>query len=407
MKYGKIMVVDDSLVSLTICEKMIGQYYDIVTSPSIAKMFQQLDESRPDLILLDISMPGITGLDGIKMLKNHDIYKYIPVIMLTSHSSPEIEKESLKLGACDIIKKPYEADLIMLRINHHLSASKQIQKFKKSNFDMNTKLRSQSEEIINLQNALASIVVGLIEYRDITTGKHILTAKRYMECMIKKMIYTNGYHNEMAKWNFENISLSAQLHDIGKIGIRDIILNKPGKLTYEEFEKIKEHVEIGEKIINHMIETIGESSLLQQAKMFILYHHENWDGSGYPYGLKGLDIPLEGRLLAIVDVYDALTSDRPYKSAMSHQDSVDLILKDCGKKFDPHLIEIFKDVQDEIQEISEMAHRSDFHITHPTEIDVLTKVFESHIGSSNDNEIEGLQNTINWINDNMANGKVT
>ena len=191
------------------------------------------------------------------------------------------------------------------------------------------------------------MIADLVETRDETTGGHVERTQIYLELLVKEMIRTEIYKEEVASWDISILLPSAQLHDVGKIGISDAILNKAGKLTDDEFEIIKRHCEIGERVIERVIERTDDDIFLNHAKRFAAYHHEKWDGTGYPRGLSGEEIPLEGRIMAIVDVYDALVSVRPYKEAFSHEQAVETIRGDSGKHFDPMITEAFLNLEQE------------------------------------------------------------
>jgi len=207
--------------------------------------------------------------------------------------------------------------------------------------------------VIKLKNGIVHSMADLVENRDKNTGGHIDRTSLYMKILTDAMLEKGVYADEMRNWDVESMVSSARLHDVGKIAIPDSILNKPGSLTKEEFEIMKSHSLEGESIINKTIKRTGNTFFLQNAKMFAAYHHERWDGSGYPYGLKGDAIPLPGRLMAIIDVYDALVSERPYKKTFTHEKALEIIAKDSGKHFDPLLADVFKDVSWQINEARE------------------------------------------------------
>lgn len=210
----------------------------------------------------------------------------------------------------------------------------------------------ESVKLSAFQRSVISTFADLIESRDTTTGKHISNVRKYFICMVEKCKELHVYSKEISLWNTDTLSFAAELHDVGKIGISDIILNKPGKLTAHEFSIMKTHTTLGVDVLEHMEVNFKNNELLESAKRFAVSHHEKWDGTGYPYGLKGEEIPLEGRILAIVDVYDALVSERPYKRAFSAQEAADIITEECGTQFDPQLVEVFKLVQEQFEEIA-------------------------------------------------------
>ena len=203
----------------------------------------------------------------------------------------------------------------------------------------------------------------MVENRDKVTGGHIDRTQKYLAILLNELILTGTYADEISKWNLEVLLPSAQLHDVGKIKISDLVLNKPEKLTESDFAQIKKHCEEGEKIIDGIIDKAEEDNFLSHAKIFAGCHHEKWDGSGYPKGLAGEEIPLEGRIMAIADVYDALVTERPYKKPFSHEQAVEIIRNDSGKHFDPKIVEAFLNVENDFLELEEfdIAKLFDIH----------------------------------------------
>jgi putative two-component system response regulator len=209
---------------------------------------------------------------------------------------------------------------------------------------------------VRLQNGIVFTLADIVENRDACTGGHIDRAAIYVKILINAMMERGLYVDEIDAWDLDSVVSSARLHDLGKIAIPDSILNKPGKLTPEEFSVIQSHCSAGERIIDQMIARTGEAEFLLNAKLLAAYHHEKWNGSGYPYGLKETDIPLLGRIMAFVDVYDALTSERPYKKAFTHEEATGIIAGDAGRHFDPLIAEVFMSVNGKILEASKLIH---------------------------------------------------
>lgn len=208
----------------------------------------------------------------------------------------------------------------------------------------------KTKSVVELKNAILKTMAELVEHRDNITGGHIERTQRYLSILLDELLTHNLYTEEISSWDMKLVLQSAQLHDVGKIAIKDNILQKPGKLTAEEFEEIKAHTIFGEKIIENIKKNTTEDAFLEHARIFAVTHHEKWDGNGYPRGLKGKAIPLEGRLMAIPDVYDALVSDRPYKKAFTHEESVDIISNSRATHFDPALVDIFLGISDKFKE---------------------------------------------------------
>jgi len=321
-------MVDDNQVSLAAGKKLLSPFYELFALPSAGKMFETLKHVIPDLILLDIEMPGMNGLSALKLLKENPEYAEIPVIFLTAKWDEDIELEGLRLGATDYVKKPFSALLLRQRVENHLLVACQRRRLEAQSNDMqrysetlrNMMLR-RSAQVASLQSSILAIVAELVEFRDGLTGGHVSRTQNYLSTMIRGIFDAELYAEETALWDMDYLIPSAQLHDVGKIVISDLILNKPGALTHEEFEIMKTHTTKGVEIIEKIEETTGDHNLLTHAKRFAGTHHEKWDGTGYPSGLSGTDIPLEGRIMAIADVYDAIISARAYKPAEPPDDA--------------------------------------------------------------------------------------
>ncbi|MCL2844698.1 MAG: HD domain-containing protein [Chitinivibrionia bacterium] len=232
--------------------------------------------------------------------------------------------------------------------------------------DQKASFTEQTDELIrkmksqkNLSGNIVSIVAELIEHRDKDTGGHIDRTTSYVSVLVLAMKDSGVYADELNKWNLKTAIASSRLHDVGKIGVSDLILNKPDKLTSEEFEKMKSHASQGVQIIEQIIDKTGDEEFLASAKLFAESHHERWDGAGYPKGLKGEEIPLQSRIMAVVDVYDALTSKRPYKPAFPHEKAVEIIMEGKGKQFDPAIVDVFFTMHgqfDDLREIFSYTH---------------------------------------------------
>jgi len=359
----KIFLVDDNIINLDACRKMLRAFHEVYPAPSAVKLFKILEKVLPDLILLDIDMPDINGFEVIKKLKADSRYSDIPVIFLTANGDNSTELEGFDLGAADFVSKPFSAPILLKRIENQLLiirqkrdllASQEIVRDYAENLE--EKVQKKTAEVSSLQNTILTTIANLVEFRDELTGSHITRTQLYLKALISEMLSRNVYREEVGGWNLEFFLHSALLHDVGKIAITDVILNKPGKLTKSEFDIIKEHVLAGVEVINNILSNTKEHDFLRHALAITGTHHEKWDGSGYPLGLSGENIPLEGRLMAIADVYDALISERPYKKAMDHNVAVNIIKEGSGTHFDPSLVDIFLNVSDELAQISRDYH---------------------------------------------------
>ena len=332
-----IFVVDDNNVNLLSADKALSKYYRVFTIPSASGMFELLENVKPDLILLDILMPEMDGFEVLKILKSNIMYAEIPVIFLTSKNDESTESMGFEMGVVDFISKPFSEPVLINRIKTHLGIEDIIQE--------------RTNSLKKLKNGIVSTLANMVECRDTLTGSHVERTTKYIKILFEAMKQRGLYTEEISQWNMDTIVSSVRLHDIGKVVISDLLLNKRGPFTDDEYELMKTHAVEGEKIIENIIDESGDGYFLQHAKFFAGYHHERWDGKGYPYGLKGADIPLQGRMMALVDVYDALVSDRPYKKAFSHEKALEIISEGKGSHFDPELTEIFLSCEKEIKKV--------------------------------------------------------
>ena len=342
-KRETVILVDDNVTNLIVGMNSLDDIYDVFTTPSGAKLFAILEKVTPDIILLDIEMPEMDGYEVIKILKSSDNTSHIPVIFLTSKIDPASEIKGLDLGAVDYITKPFSQQLLRKRVELHLLLERQRKELLSYSQDLETEVSKKTKSVIELQNAILMTVAELVECRDNVTGGHIERTRLYLSLLINLAVENDIYTDDLDRWDIALVVMSSQLHDVGKVSIKDDILLKPAKLTDEEYAEIKTHAEVGANIIRRIEDNTSESAFLRHAELFAETHHEKWDGSGYPYGTEKENIPLEGRLMAIVDVYDALTNERPYKKAFTHEEAVEIIGEGLGTHFDPLLCKIFVD----------------------------------------------------------------
>jgi putative two-component system response regulator len=334
-------------------KEILEAYYTLYPISSGAKLFEIMTKITPDIILLDIDMPEMNGYEVIKRLKNNAATADIPVIFLTGYDDPVNELGGLSLGAIDYVTKPFSAPLLLKRIENHLLIASQRKELQRYNQTLRDMVTEQTLAIKNLQNAILSTVSEVVEFRDDLSDGHIQRILGYLHTMVKAMAQKGIYSGEMKGWYLELLVLAAQMHDVGKITIGEEILNKPEKVNADEFDEIKKHPAFGLMIIDKIRQITGDHAFLDYAATIVETHHERWDGTGYPAGLKGMDIPLMGRLMAIADVYDALVSLRPYKQPMSPSEAAEEIIRGSGTAFDPVLVELFKTLTDEFAKIAE------------------------------------------------------
>jgi len=340
-----IYLVDDNVTNLTLGKNTLAGHYKVFTMNSGASLLKFLEKNIPDLILLDVEMPEMNGYEAIKIIKSKRETKDIPVIFLTAKTDGDSELKGLSLGAIDYITKPFSPSLLLKRMETHL-------KLANYNKHLQEIVMAKTRSVLELQSAILKAMAELVENRDDITGKHVERTQNYLSLLIGALLMRGLFAEEMHNWNIDWVLKSSQLHDVGKIAVKDEILKKNGDLTEEEFTEIKKHPHCGEEIIEKIKRSTTEHEFLEHAKIFAATHHEKWNGSGYPKGLKGEEIPLQGRLMAIADVYDALVSERPYKKPYTHEEAVDIIKKGRGSHFDPDLVDVFLEISDKFNKIA-------------------------------------------------------
>jgi len=334
----KILVVDDNLANLKNIQLQISDQYQVLLAKSGVQALQICTQRVPDLILLDIDMPEMDGFAALKLLKDSPILSRIPVIFLTANHDIATEVRALESGAVDFISKPVEKNILLHRMQLHLSLSR---------------YRHDLENTVKeLEDSIVLSFSEMIESRDKSTGDHVQRARLFVNVLGKEMIQQGHFSGELNDRELALMARGALLHDIGKIGVSDTILLKPGRLDDQEFAIMKSHTTIGAKILQTMYERTPTQQYLKYAIQIAESHHEKYDGSGYPHGLKGEAIPLCSRIMAVADVYDAVVADRIYRKAMSPQESLNLILAGKGTHFDPFVIEAFEAIHEKIEEVA-------------------------------------------------------
>ncbi len=348
-KNEKIMIIDDNVTNLSIARKALCDEYNVVLIKDGAMALAEIPNTKPDLILLDVEMPELSGFEVIEKIKNDmaEPYKSIPVIFLTAKDDGVSEFQGLNLGAVDYVRKPFSTALLKKRVELHL-------KLHNYNNNLKNMVKEQIAHIEELQYAVVYAMSEMVERRDHTTGGHILRTSKYLKALMNKLIDNSVYANELSGIDVDMFCHAAQMHDVGKICISDQILLKEGKLTNEEYDIMKHHTDYGGDIIKSAVKEVHNFEFLEAAAMFALSHHEKWNGTGYPKGLKGEGIPIGGRMMAIVDSYDAIISKRPYKQAKTHEQAVEIILQDKGQHFDPVMVDAFLEIEKEFKLISEI-----------------------------------------------------
>lgn len=329
-----ILMVDDVKLNHAKAREVLEDTYTLYEAMSAAEAFDILEKITPDLILLDIIMPGMSGQDMVRILKKTPGYKNIPVIFLTADNSPEAEVDGFTLGIADYITKPFVAPVMKKRIETQI----ELAEYRNS---LEEKVAEKVDELEKMYDVISLSFAGLVESRDGVTGGHLKNTGIYYKVFIQKLRELPQYKAQLSPIVVKKAIRSAPLHDVGKIAIKDAVLQSPNSLTTEEFEEMKDHSSIGGELFDYLKTQIPDKEFASIAADIARYHHEKWDGTGYPTGLKGENIPLIARIMSIVDVYDALTSERPYKEAFSHEKAMAMIVEGSGTAFDPALVEEF------------------------------------------------------------------
>jgi putative two-component system response regulator len=344
MSKPSILVVDDTAMNIDILVDLLGEDYDVSVAMDGESALDLASQQPPMLILLDIMMPGIDGYEVCQRLKaNKQLWK-TPVIFLTAMTEDASEERGLALGAVDYITKPFKPALVKARVDNHIA-------LKRHQDHLETMVAERTRELQLTQQVTFESLATLAEYRDPETGGHIRRTQNYVRILAEALSNHPKYEAVFTQKIVDIVYQSAPLHDIGKVGVPDHILLKPGKLTDEEFEQIKKHTNYGRDAIAAAERSLGSTSFLKIAREIAESHHEKWDGSGYPSGASGEEISIFGRIMAIADVYDALISKRVYKPAFCHAKAVRIILEGRGTHFDPDLIDIFAELHLQFRDI--------------------------------------------------------
>ncbi len=350
-----ILVVDDTPANLSLMTGLLRDEYKVKAAIDGEKALRIAQAvPPPDLVLLDIMMPGMDGYEVCRRLKADPATRDIPVIFLTAKSGVEDEKMGLDLGAVDYITKPISPPIVMARVRNHLVLKASADFLRDKAAYLEQEVGRRTAEIIAIQDVTILAMASLAETRDSDTGNHIRRTQHYVKALALKLREQPRFAAQLDDRYIAMLFKSAPLHDIGKVGIPDRILLKPGKLTSDEFELMKTHTTLGRDAIQSAERQLGMSvDFLNLAKEIAYSHQEKWDGSGYPEGLAGEAIPLSARMMALADVYDALISRRVYKEGMSHEQAMAIITEGRGKHFDPDMVDAFVQIHEEFRAIAQ------------------------------------------------------
>lgn len=331
IKLSKFLIVDDQEYNVTLLERMLARagFKHVYSTMDPSQVSHMLLEINPDIVLLDMHMPGMDGLQVLKIIREQtEADSYLPVLMLSADVTSEMKQQGLQAGVNDFVTKPFDRSEVLLRIQNLLKTRQLHIQIQQHKITLEERVRERTEELQKAQHEILQLLGRAAEYRDDMTGQHTLRVGRLSGLIASYLGFSKEY--------VDMICMAAPLHDIGKIGIPDNVLLKPGKFEPSEYERMKTHTLIGADILD------GSSfAVLKMAGVIARWHHEKWDGSGYPDGLKGEEIPIEARIVAIADLYDALTHERPYKKAWTSQETIDEIQKQRGIHFDPRIVDAF------------------------------------------------------------------
>jgi putative two-component system response regulator len=356
-----ILVVDDTPDNLALMSALLKNTYKVKVANHGDKGLRiAASATPPDLILLDVMMPDVDGYEVCRRLKADTRTCNIPVIFLTARSEPEDEHKGLALGAADYITKPISPPILLARVATQLTLKASSDFLRDRNDFLTAEVERRTRELEAVQDVTILALASLAETRDAETGKHILRTQRYVKVLAERLRTHPRFSDFLTERNIKTLFKSAPLHDIGKVGIPDRILLKPGRYEPHELEIMKNHTLLGRDAIQLAEDWLGaQVEFLTIAKEIALCHQEKWDGSGYPESLVGDSIPVSARLMAIADVYDALISRRVYKERLSHEKAAQIIVDGRGSHFDPDMVDAFIEIQEEFREIAQLYPDSD------------------------------------------------
>lgn len=349
LEIPNILIVDDigtNLAILTSIIKRAGYMPRLVYSAKQA--ISAIESKTPNLILLDISMPDIDGFDLCSMLKKKPSTREIPVIFISALNSTEDKVRGFQLGAVDYITKPFDGEEVILRINTHLKIYTMRKELEAYNRRLCKIINDQIRKVYEGQRAVLYAMAKLTVAKDATKKDHLERTGRNSKLLAMSMQLSPKFKDMISDSFIETIELAALLHDIGKISIPDHVLLKPAELNTQEREIVKTHARIGADTLREIYSYCDQNEYIRMAIEIAEHHHENWDGTGYPDGLSGTEIPLSARIVSIIDTYDGLISERCYRKALSHEKTMKIINEASGKKFDPDIVQVFNKIQHQI-----------------------------------------------------------
>ncbi|MGB7324977.1 MAG: HD domain-containing phosphohydrolase [Rubripirellula sp.] len=362
VRESQVMIVDDESTNIEIVRAYLEEdgFAKFITTTDSTLAIDKIRDQRPDIVLLDINMPKVSGLQILETMKSDSELKLIPTVVLTASTSSDVKLQALRSGASDFLAKPVDPSELILRVENVLAVKAYQDHLAQYSEQLERQVRVRTRELIRSRQEAIHCLARAGEYRDDDTGQHVLRVGRYAALIADELGFPRAA--------IDLIEQAAQLHDVGKIGVPDAILHKPGKLDPHEFEIMRGHCGIGRRIINPLsheesirlkkhtsvgmqIMSSTTSPVLKLASVIAATHHEKWDGSGYPNGLADKNIPIEGRIVAVADVFDALSSQRPYKAAFPVDKCLEILNEGRGTHFDPNVLDAFMRRKDEAIQI--------------------------------------------------------
>ena len=351
MNEKRILIIDDDPTSLKRASGIMEEDYRVATAISGSTAFKYLEKNIPDLILLDLNMPNMDWFEVMDRLKVDPRLADIPVIFLAAAQTPQSEAQCFEVGAVDFVSKPFMAPVLKSRVQRVLELYAYRNKLEELVENQEEEIIQQETQISEIQNSVIIGMANLIEERDNSTGKHVKNTQLYVRLICEALTERGMYSDILTDQYKELLIKAAPLHDVGKIKIPDAILQKTGKLSEDEYRIIQNHTRYGADIVEDILGGIENREYLKMARDVALYHHERWDGNGYPERLIGEEIPLGARIMSIADVFDALREDRSYHRGIGSIERVMSIMEESGgTQFDPNIIKVFLDISDQIQE---------------------------------------------------------
>ena len=351
-KSFNILIVDDTTANLQILSSILrAQGYKVRPVPSGKLALKAVETQVPDLVLLDIMMPDINGFEVCRQLKSNPAYREIPVIFISALTQADEKVEAFNAGGVDYVTKPFNLEEVQARVSTHLKIRQLQLQLEEQNHNLQSLVMEQVKELWDSQMAMIFALARLAESRDIETGKHLERVQSFCKRLSLQLLQDGRYLPEIGEEFLTNIYHASPLHDIGKVSIPDSIMLKPARLTPSEFEVMKTHSELGAKTLEDVLDLYPGNPFIKMGIDIARCHHEKWDGTGYPNGLKGSAIPLAARIMAIVDVYDALRSKRCYKQALSHEESCRIITAGRDTHFEPALVDAFHNSAESFNDI--------------------------------------------------------